>query len=360
MAEGFATSGGGIHPGKPIIWPSGKSSASAAESSSQSSQTSQASQASQASTASQASATAEAQAQLPTTPTAAQAKEQVRALTVNDIRSHLLSLQLPDSEANVKLASLMLRFGVEVTRENIIKAMAMLEGTDKSSSTQEAALVLLSKGTSNSPEAVKTLSSFLSGNPAMSDQLAALKGALAQLSQNLAMNPTMFSPNMMNQLSALIAQFSAAIDDLPENYKFGKDEKSLIGRDELMDNARGLKSLLEGVQEKMLLKENKPTSENEVLRSSLNTTVSKTNDLLENLISQVLLSQKSNKDSLGKENYLYYQILNPLYTPAKAVDIIIKQDGSKEATIDPSNTQIVMGLETEYLGKIVVSMNVAY
>lgn len=360
MVEGFTTSGGGIHPGKPIIWPSGKSAASSAESSKSQASQSQASQTSEASTASRAATTAEAASQLPATPAATQAKEQVRALTVNDIRSHLMSLQLPDSEANIKLASLMLRFGIEITRENIIKAMAMLEGTDKSSNTQESALVLLSKGLTNSPEAVKTLSSFLSGNPVMSDQLAALKSALSQLSQTLLMNPTMFSPTMMSQLSQLIAQFSAAIDDLPENYKFGKNEKSLVGRDELINNARGLKSLLEGVQEKMLLKENKPTSENEVLRSSINTTISKTNDLLENLISQVLLSQKSNKDSLGKDNYLYYQILNPLYSPPKAVDIIIKQDSSKESSIDPANTQIVMGLETESLGKVVVSMTVSY
>jgi hypothetical protein len=44
-------------------------------------------------------------------------------------------------------------------------------------------------------------------------------------------------------------------------------------------------------------------------------------------------------------------------TPPKQLEIVIKRDGEgKEATIDPRNTQVVISMETDDLGKMVVSM----
>ncbi|MEK7376974.1 MAG: flagellar hook-length control protein FliK, partial [Candidatus Margulisiibacteriota bacterium] len=78
----------------------------------------------------------------------------------------------------------------------------------------------------------------------------------------------------------------------------------------------------------------------------------------DNLVSQTLLSQKGAKGNLGQESYLYYQVPNSLVKPPSTVDIIIKQEQGKKNTIDPKNTQLVIGLETESLGKMVVSMTV--
>lgn len=205
------TAAGGIHPGKPVIWPQTKSqSQSQQESQTQTQQTSTSSQSSsqsataqstsQAATPAQsaqsaASSTASASAAATTaTASTSQPSQAVRELTINDVTSHLTSINVPSTEANVKLASLMLRFGVELSRDNFIKALAMTEGTNKSSSTQEAAMVLLTKGITNSSEAVTMLSNQLADTPNVTGQLSALNSSLAQMSASIQMNSASLPP----------------------------------------------------------------------------------------------------------------------------------------------------------------------
>lgn len=367
MAE-MQTSAGGIHPGKPIIWPNLKSQQTQTQTTQQDatqtqqqSSTSSATQTTQSTTnATPAQAVQNASTTTAATATASASSSStapvVRELTINDVTSHLASINLPATEANVKLASLMLRFGVELSRENFIKALGMIEGSNKSTSTQEAALVLLSKGITNSSEAVRMLSNQLSETPNITGQLSSIKAALAQLSASIPMNPTMFSPTMLAQITALVSQFSAIIDDLPKKYKFGSEGSAAIGRDDLINDVRALSSLLDGIQSNAISKESMATPENEAVRSGIISASKKMGDLLDNLLSQSLLSQRSAKSSLGQEDYLYYQIPNNLFTPPSSVEIIVKQDQSKRNTVDLDDTHIAIGLETEALGKMVVSV----
>ncbi len=373
MAD-LQTSAGGIHPGKPVIWPQTKSqsqtqqetqtqtqqttssssqSASQSASSQSSSQAASSTQASQSVAAQSSTSAATATASASTT-TASQA---VRELTVNDVTSHLTSINIPSTEANVKLASLMLRFGVELSRENFIKAMAMTEGTNKSSSTQEAAMVLLTKGITNSSEAVKMLSNQLSETPNVTGQLSALNSSLAQLSASIQMNASSFPPALLSQITSLIGQFSAIIEDLPKKYKFGTEGSSAIGRDDLMNDIRALNSLLDGIQNRALSKEAAATPENEAARSAVIAASKKLGDLLENLTSQAILSQRASKSYMGQQDdYLYYQIPNNMLTPPSSVEIIVKQDPKRKNAVDMNDTHIAIGLETEALGKMVVSV----
>ncbi len=356
MAE-LTTAGGGIHPGAPIIWPTLKpTSSSTTTQTTQTDQTTteQTAQTAQtASTASPQSATA-AQTQSQT----AALTSQARALTLNDIKTHLQSMQVVDSEANVKLASLMLRFGIELSKENFMNALGMLEGTDRSLPTQEAALVLLSKGVNSSPEAVRSVATQLSESPSMSTQLSSIKQSLSQIASTLSQSPTTFSPQMLSQLSSLVGQFSAMVDDLPKKYKLNANDSSAISREQLINDARSMKSLIDGMQEKATAKNDKATPQNEAVRSSLVNASKKMEGLLDNLLSQVLLSQKSERNTSTQQDYVYYQIPNLMAKPANSVDIIIKKDAGKDAVIDPKNTQIVIGLETENLGKMTICMSV--
>jgi hypothetical protein len=57
-----------------------------------------------------------------------------------------MQIQIPDTDFNVKLASMMLKDGMELSRANFVKVLSMLEGTNKSTNTQEAAIMLSMKG----------------------------------------------------------------------------------------------------------------------------------------------------------------------------------------------------------------------
>ena len=347
MAEDFAAAGGGIHPGKPVIWPSGIKGKTAGDAA-----------AAKGASSNEPVSQTEAKASIASSLISTQRATVARQLTVSDLKAHLLSMQLPDSDANVKLASLMLKFGIELSRENFGRAISLLDGTDKAVNTQEAALVLILKGVDAPKDALRALANQFSENPAMASQLIAAKGSFANLSAAIAANPTLLSSSVLNNVSALISQFMNMIDDLPKKYKFTSEGMPSIDREDLLNDVRSMKSLLEGLQQKGMEKGGASNIESESFSSSLMSTINKMNGLLDNLVAQTLLSQKGTKDKLGQENYLYYQVPNSLVKPPSTVDIIIKQEHGKNNTIDPKNTQLVIGLETEKLGKMVVSLTV--
>ena len=79
----------------------------------------------------------------------------------------------------------------------------------------------------------------------------------------------------------------------------------------------------------------------------------KLDSVMQNLLAQAILSNKGRSNV----NYLYHQIPNSMTNPPKDFEIIVKRDGEgKNSRVDPRNTQVVMSLETETMGKIVVSM----
>ncbi len=122
-----------------------------------------------------------------------------------------------------------------------------------------------------------------------------------------------------------------------------------------MTDLRGLKAILDGLQKGKGLAE--VTSEQkEALSAALTSMVGKLNSMLDSLIAQAILSQPSKNQ--GTASYLYHQVPNSLTVPPQTVEVIIKRDGSSSRTIDPSNTQIVMSLETPNLGKMAVVMDV--
>ncbi len=352
MSE-YATNSGGIHPGKPVIWPSSKTIQTNQQSQVETSQGEEVAKTTQIQAASTTETQAPAQAAvIKALPTIA------RALTTNDIRAHLLSLQFVDSDANMKLASLMLKSGIELSRENISKALLLIEGTDKSLPLQESALVMISKGLDASPVALQALSSQFTQNPDISNQLSSAKAAMTNMMNSITSNPAMFSSTLLAQITALISQFTSMVDDLPKKYKFSGSDNPTISRDGLIDDIRGLKALLSGIESKINSSGQDMDKGMDLMKTGISETVSKLGKLFNNLFSQVLLSQKSSQETLGKQDYLYYQVPNGMTTPPTSVDIMIKQDGSKKATIDPRNTKIVIGLETEALGKIAVALTV--
>ena len=314
MADNFAAAGGGVHPGKPVIWPSGVKANTSGDAA-------PAKEAAAKTPVAQTEMQAQTQAPAPLT---AQRTSVARQLTVSDLKAHLLSMQLPDTEANVKLASLMLKFGIELSRENFGRALSLLDGTDKAVNTQEAALVLILKGVDAPKGALRALANQFSENPSMASQLLSAKESFANLSAAIAANPTLLSSSVLTNVSALISQFMNMIEDLPKKYKFTTEGLPLIDRQDLLSDVRSMKALLEGLQEKAMGKSQGSTLEGESFISSLMSSINKMNGLLDNLVAQALLSQKPVKENLGQENYLYYQVPNSLVKPPSTVDIIIK------------------------------------
>ncbi|MBN2058456.1 MAG: hypothetical protein JW782_06655 [Candidatus Saganbacteria bacterium] len=349
----FQAEGGGVHPGKPIIWPTGKSSSTPVTSSQQTQTTgatrnvpTQTAPASSTSQTAPAQAAQSSQAAQAATPQAA--ANVARALTVADVRSHLLSVQVEPNDFNVSLASLMLRNGVELSRTNFVKLMTMMQGTDKSQAMQEASVLLLMKGI-DSPQAAKVLGQFFSSNPGLASQFGALQEAIGNLTSALGMGKGLLDANLVSQLSALLSQFDETFRNLSQKAASGKGG---VTREAMMNDVRALKALLSGVQGKT---PPQGSPETQALSQSLMEFQGKLDGVMQNMLAQALLSQSGREEV----NYIYHQIPNAMTNPPKDLEIVVKREGEgKGAPVDPRNTQIVMSMETTNMGKMVISMYV--
>lgn len=275
------------------------------------------------------------------------AKEIARKFSPSDLSALLLSQNIPDTEANQRIATFMLRYGVEASKANINKLIAMVGG-DLSQSTLEAALLLLMRGV-ETPAAVKTLSKFLSENPQLASQLSSLSGNVSDLIAALSMGKGKINDQLLAKITAVLSQFTEELENVPGKYKFSG--KGSMGRAELASNLRALKSLLEGMPER----ENLPnTPQGQVIDSTINAATERLDQMIQNITSQALLSSKSNK---GEDNFVYYQIPNAMTKPLTTVDLIIKRSDSEGGKkIDPKDTQLIMSLDTINLGRIAVKM----
>ena len=107
MAGEFSAEGGGVHPGKPIIWPTSRPATASPEAQTTGGVRGVPSKAAPV----RPGEVAPTEVTAPSVP-AAPAKPApsiTRPLTVEDVRAHLLNIQVEPNDFNTKLASLMLR-----------------------------------------------------------------------------------------------------------------------------------------------------------------------------------------------------------------------------------------------------------
>lgn len=258
----------------------------------------------------------------------------------------MLSLQIEPSDFNSKLASLMLRNGLEVSRTNFVKLLTMLQGTDKSSAMQEASVLLLMKGI-DSPEAVKILGQYFSENPALASQMLALHEGVGNLTSAMGMGKGLMDANLVSQLGAMLAQFDETFENLSNKFA---TKGTIFNRAGALHDIRALKALLQGLQNKTPASD---SAEAQALSQALMEFQGKLDGILQNFVAQAILSQNGRSEV----NYHYQQIPNTMFTPPNDFEIVVKREGEgPEATVNPRNTQVVMSMETENMGKMVVSM----
>ncbi|HTY12709.1 MAG TPA: hypothetical protein VMD02_00815 [Candidatus Omnitrophota bacterium] len=258
-----------------------------------------------------------------------------------------MQIQIPDTDFNVKLASMMLKDGMELSRANFVKVLSMLEGTNKGTNVQEAAIMLTMKGI-DSPEALSVLGQFMADNPQMAAQLVALQESMGNLGTALGVAKGLMNPALLSQLAGLIGSFDDSVKELSEKYQFSGDNS--VSLQDFMNNVRGMKALLDGVQQQSNVSD---SAEAQVLQASLSQASSKMGSIVDNLTAQALLSQKGREEV----NFQYQQIPNLEAKGLKNVEIVVtREGGDKKADIDYENTQVVLSLLTTNLGKMVCSM----
>lgn len=216
-----AGSGGGIHPGAPIIWPTIKpttttestteSQSQSQSSSSASSSSASASAASSSSSSASASSASAALSQAASASAAAASSANMsRSLSTQDISTQLMSINMADTPENQALASKMLEYGLELSPENFTQLFQSLQSKTSNQTSQTAAFTALAKGVADNPAAMGALEQVFSGQNDLSDQLHQLQQGMAQ-TQAALKGQGSINPALANRLSSLLSEFDSRI-----------------------------------------------------------------------------------------------------------------------------------------------------
>ncbi|HCY35870.1 MAG: hypothetical protein DKM50_04490 [Candidatus Margulisiibacteriota bacterium] len=359
MADSInAGSGGGIHPGAPVIWPSSKQVQ-------QVQQTQQTQQAGQAVTV-----PAQAAKETSVTQQIAQQAQQAqqfgkptiaRSLSKTDISAQLVQLGLPVTNDNIQLANKMLLHGLELSSENFNSLFNILKNTGGQSSTQQAALVALSKGLQNEQGVIKPLESFLANNPQLAKQLLSLNNAMESFKSSILGGRNLLSPQLLTQLTQILT----AMDDKYKKLLNGESgienfmEKFLRGGS--LEEMRALKSLLFGVAKQLMNNPNEALSRDSKQLAKAFIGLGKSLDeVMQNITAQAILSKPaSRQDAALPDKYAYWQIPNTMGQMPGTLEILIKRDeGNKNAKINPNRTRIILKVESEELGEITIMVDI--
>ncbi len=345
-----AGSGGGIHPGAPIIWPTSKNkqtiqevtSSEEAQASNRSVSSSQSSAASAAQTASSAAAMpAPAQPQTPIS----------RQMSMADINAQLTALSLSLTSENKQLASLMLSYGVELSSENFDAVFKLTKGK-ADATTFESAVIGLTKGLPDSKKSVDFLASFFARNQDFANQLQQMRQEFMAF-QKALQHSSILNSTLTNGVASVIQDLDVELRKLLKKSTDESVTLPKVDRGELVSSLKAFHQLLGGL-EKQLTAQNNPQN-SEVLKH-LQTLQSQIEESLSQFVAQSILSKEAvRQHSDIKDAYEFWQIPNPLVQHPSLIDILIKKDPYRQKRkIDPRKTKIILKLETPDLGELAI------
>ena len=283
-----------------------------------------------------------------------------RRMTPRDVVNQLLQMGVRPTAENRSLAVKMLMHGLELSSDNINSLGKLLKGLSQNSFTEQAAIVLLSKGI-NSRTAVQQLANFLENNPQLSGQLAQLADGAKDM-QAILSGQNLLSPELTSQLSAVMSSLDGFLDSLPKALrdKISGGDKGMFNKSELLTNMRAVSALLKGVgkQVAQATAESEPSANN--LLSALGKLSGQAREIAENIIVQAIISKaQGNEDRALQEQFAYWQIPNLLADNPHHIELLVAKDkATKYRSINPKKTKLILKTETDSLGEVAIEVDV--
>lgn len=354
MAAAVNIGGGGVHPGHEPIWPTLKpvKSVQQAQETVQTSRDTKVQTAPQSAVSSAETATSGSQ---PAATVAAQPA--VRAMEMQDILNSFIQNGIPDTAENRQLAVKMLEFGIELSPANFNDLMQALAGSS-SDSDMNAAVISLNKGLNGMSGPVQILANFLNGNPAILADTQQLQAIIARLQGAMGMYSGSLPAGLMAAISSAVGMLNREVDK--QLKKISDDDPIALATSQSASDVADLITIREFFGNLMKQFRRDPRTLSDAGKSvykELSALSSKISALADRCLAESILSQSSLRAPMGQEdNYLYFQIPNP-WAVNKNIEILIKRDSHKDQAIDPKKTRLVIKLETEDLGEIIVMLD---
>lgn len=268
--------------------------------------------------------------------------------TMQHLVNILLALGLNATSENIALAAKIIQNGINLTKENLnfVKAAVLFARGVNPNVSQDASMILLSRGLNNFSAAFNALIAFMGENPQLGEQMTSLQALLVSLQESLNRGQNL-SADLLSQLAALIQNWEGT----PE-----KISKNQLNRENLVNNVRSLKALFSGLAGQ-IGKTSAATNQGQT--NQLAQAGQQIEQLLQNLVAAAILSLPKVNTDTAFPNYYYAQVPNVAGGVPINVEIMIKRDETNaKKKINPKKTVIIVGLEALVLGKIIIEMSV--
>ena len=297
------------------------------------------------------------QAQTTQKPQEAQVKPDTlaRSLTEKDIMDQLLNLKQSLTGENKAILMAMIEHGVEANSENF-ELIRMLTKGNKTGRSVESAVISFSKGLT-SAKGVDLLSSFFSNASQLSEQSVALQRQLSQFQLLLQGHRSFIEQGLFIGLASVLDELDDRLKKLNRKSSDTHLNLSKTDRGELVHGLKFLVDFLGGVEQKLQKSQHAPQFA-QAFFEQLSQFKGATRSVLELFITQLILSKESTRPQLGSEEFMFWQIVNPMAAAKGTIDILIQRDKKKKNTVDPEKTRIILKFETPDLGEVSVIIDI--
>ncbi|MDR1996816.1 MAG: hypothetical protein LBQ83_00605 [Candidatus Margulisbacteria bacterium] len=283
-----------------------------------------------------------------------------RRMTPRDVVNQLLLLGVRPSAENRSLATKMLMYGLELSKENFDALENLLKGLPKSPSVEKAAILMITKDL-NSRAGAQSLADFLEQNPELSKQLLDMQQASAAVRGALSTASGTLSTALLSQLGAMLSSLEGFINMLPKEFR-DKLQKGtgFFNNAEVLTNMRAVRALINGVSRQVAEASPEKNSGVNNLLSALGNLSKAAKDVSQNLIVQSILSRPDGReDSALSDKFAYWQIPNSMATPPQTIELLLEKDKkNKYRSINARRTKLVLKTETAALGEISAEVEV--
>jgi len=283
-----------------------------------------------------------------------------RRMTPRDVVNQLLLLGVRPSSENRSLATKMLMYGLELSKENFDALENLLKGLPKTPSTEKAAILMITKGL-NSRAGAQGLAEFLEKNPELGKQLLNMLQASSDVRGALNISTGTLSSALVTQLSAMLTSLDGFVTLLPKEFR-DKVQKGtgFFNNAEVLTNIRAVRALVSGIARQVAETNPEQTAGANNLLSALGNLAKAAKDVSQNLIVQAILSRPDGReDAAMSDKFAYWQIPNTMAGVPQTIELLLEKDKkNKYRSVNPRRTKLVLKTETEALGEISAEVDV--
>ncbi len=280
-----------------------------------------------------------------------------RKMNIGDVADMLVNIQKAPTAENKTILSTIIKYGLEASGDNFNNISQLIQGRTQNNAIESSVISTL-KGLATSPKSVDLISKFLNNQTQMGPSLAQLQQSLQQFSAALESLKNVMTPALYGGLSDILAQLDKNLKKLAQLSDSREMALTLVNQGKVIKDFHLFAGFIAGLQDKLKETNGKASG---VLEKSIGALKESIGQLIENLVSQSVISKSSAGHNIGFDEFSYWQVPNPFGRANSSIDILIKRDPHASKKNQPFNTEktkIVVKCETEDIGELAIIVEI--